>query len=960
MPPRAPTRALAALLAAAVAASSLSPSPLLATAVSAIPEPYAWLHGGAFGAPVPASRDDLVSYSWPPNFANFSSLQIFASAPLVATAAPAAAAAGLASLIAEPFGAGVATVSSNCSILLDFGAERGAWLELAFAAPLPACASVTASISEYNTARPLSVNPTSALRAYGGGLYRLETNALLFDGLRYAFVGVTLGDAACGPLVITGARAVAQALPLNYVGAFNSSDEVLDRVYYAGAYAVRANAQPGFFGSELLSRGDRVPPFQGDAHVAQRVGLAVFGSPPLYALARAMLNLTDSAARPVHDSNIATYPLQWVLSVVDFFRATGDVDSLLALVPSVQTILDAALADVFNETSPADLRWSGWDDRLGSGFSDVNLTPEARRYLWMTTLKAAGLFAAAAAEVPALAPLVNSYTAAVAAVAAQLRASGPDWFATRDGGYGIHACAAAITGGWTTPAERAAMFDLHFNDSARFCSFSNFDTGFLLDALAAMGREDFGAAAVRMCWGRQLAAGATCLWESVDGIYDQQLSGGDLSARLDMDLLAGASTSACHAWGAAPTAWLPLHALGVQPLQAGFARFSVSAHLLGPESERAMRGTLQRAGGRVPTPRGAIEVQHVVDDELGDGASQLPFSALRGAASTASIRLTTRVRAPPGLVASVRVPRQLGGAQLLSATAALHGGAPTALDLLDDHAGAPDAAGRRTLDVPDVELGGNELVVVAEYGASAVGVSSNLISTTSLFPPFGAPIWPAGALVIDNSTHGSWVGAVGAAGHVLFAFDAAPSGGPPTDRVSLPSFIANVSLGPGVLRALAAEPAFTQTESWLQDPLAPAGARKLGAAYVGSTGGLYGLFVDVTSAPNAPDYRVTAYAADTTATASARDGAPAAQSMFVRAADGVTRNALAPDVLVRHFAEPSPFNSTWNSGGAWGLERGLGLSLIARGAGAVTRLRFYCVSGCYASVSALFFDPVST
>jgi len=83
--------------------------------------------------------------------------------------------------------------------------------------------------------------------------------------------------------------------------------------------------------------------------------------------------------------------------------------------------------------------------------------------------------------------------------------------------------------------------------------------------------------------------------------------------------------------------------------------------------------------------------------------------------------------------------------------------------------------------------------------------------------------------------------------------------------------------------------------------------------------------------------------------------------MFVRAEDGASRDQLAPDVLVRH-REPGDaygaFNASWNAGGQWGLERGLALSLTARGAGAVTRLRVYCVEGCYASVSALFFDEL--
>jgi hypothetical protein len=103
------------------------------------------------------------------------------------------------------------------------------------------------------------------------------------------------------------------------------------------------------------------PPFQGDAHVAQAVGLAAFGSQaPLYSLVRAMLNLTDSAAHPVHDSNIATYPLWWTLSVIDYWRASGDVATLEAYASGINATILAAAAFFLDWSMPVDLRWVGW------------------------------------------------------------------------------------------------------------------------------------------------------------------------------------------------------------------------------------------------------------------------------------------------------------------------------------------------------------------------------------------------------------------------------------------------------------------------------------------------------------------------------------------------------------------------------------------------------------------------
>ena len=124
----------------------------------------------------------------------------------------------------------------------------------------------------------------------------------------------------------------------------------------------------------------------------------------------------------------------------------------------------------------------------------------------MTTLRAAAGFASACRAAGAgFARYADTYEAAVSSAVARLRAAGgPQWYIT--GGYGLHAMAAAVNGGWTTAAERAGAFPL-FNDSARVCSLSNFDSGFILAAFGAMGRVDFGLAMVRLAvsvWGAAL------------------------------------------------------------------------------------------------------------------------------------------------------------------------------------------------------------------------------------------------------------------------------------------------------------------------------------------------------------------------------------------------------------------------------------------------------------------------
>ena len=229
-------------------------------AFCAISEPYPWLNSGGFTGPqVNASVDPLVAFQWAPG-ANYSALQIYAVAPALVAAAPATAASNLSSLVSATYGAGSASIAASVQLLVDFGVEHGAWLEIQTgdSRGFPAYVSVTAIISEYNAPRP---GGFIALSAYPGGFYRLETNKALYDGLRYAFVSIQFRPgctpASCPPVRLAGVRAVCQVLPLNYTGAFSSGDAELDAIWYMGAWATRVNILPGFFGSELLARGDR-------------------------------------------------------------------------------------------------------------------------------------------------------------------------------------------------------------------------------------------------------------------------------------------------------------------------------------------------------------------------------------------------------------------------------------------------------------------------------------------------------------------------------------------------------------------------------------------------------------------------------------------------------------------------------------------------------------------------------
>ena len=870
---------------------------LLHSVSALFPDVYPPLSNGSFSGPlVPQSPDVLVAFEWDPSFAG-GFLQTFPESPSRVAANPATAASNLSSLLL-PFGAASASLDASANfseVIISFATEHACWLEILVPGGVPAGGSLLGSVSEYNSPEQHPFFPL-AQRGTEPGELRLETNAALYDGLRYAFLRYSCTNGTtCAPLPLAGVRRTCQVLPLNYTGAFSSDDD-LTRIWYTGAFAVRVNALPGFFGSELLSRGDRAPPFQGDAHVSNKVGLAAFASPRLYALAKAMINLTDSAARSVHDSSIATYPLQWVCTVADYFQATGDVDFLISYSSAVEIILYNATANFFT-LYPADLRWSGWDDRLGSGFFDVNETPEARRFYWLTTIRALAAFARAAATVPALASEASRAAAAQANLTAFVRSTNASWWTP----FGIHALSAAVMGGWTTPAERAAFAPI-FNNSAYICSLSNYDSGFILEAVRVVLGLDYATAMLRLCWGRQLAAGATCWWESTY-FYDAMLKN---SAERDIDVIPGVQTSGCHAWGSAPTAFMSREILGVAPSAPGFRVFTWSP---------AVSVRLAHLKGTVPTPKGPVTCSaHVSLDESGDRA----------------IVSLSLVHPPTLSLAVVKLPARLAESTSHPCGALRFSKVIDCANCFVNADNVDDGSVSVSAQVAATEFSG--MAVYDRIQCSLLAPTSSSVLGAYKYAPFAPPQYPE-TLVIDNTTRGYWRDAsYGRDGFILFGYSKGP-----IDFSSLPPYASINCSAPRTLDLSGVGPAP------LQDPTDTNKPRRLGAVVNG--GKYYEFAVDVLLDATAPPrVNISFYFAINS-------------TLATHIEDFESRNALVPDVTLRAHVPQPPWGgvpSSWNSGGLWDLEKGVYISVVVSKS---VRLKAYCVEGCNASVSAIFIDP---
>ncbi|MBO4642809.1 MAG: hypothetical protein J5661_08160 [Bacteroidaceae bacterium] len=527
---------------------------------SPIEEPYKYISGGAMSGPaVPDSPDPLVRYVWD-NPRATDSLQIYVMLPKHAEVVQGD----------ESFSGVETACKEKCTIRvagegiirLDFGVELPAWIEMD--SP-DLSGEVEMGISEHNEAELL---PKVRKPVQYGQTYRLELNRELYEGVRYGFIHVKSFDK---PFTITAVRAVCQVKPANYTGSFACDNSLINKIWYTGAYDVRANLREDCFGAILMDRGDRFS-WTGDAYPAQAASLVAFSN---YDEVLKNLQWTDA-----HPNGIETYEMYWVESLIDYYMYSGDEEGLRALLPKAIQRLDHAW-DIFDE--PTNLVFIGWDQRLGTGFDH----PNCEEGICTFRMLAIGAW-------KHLAEVLRMIGEDELAARQEERAAEKTaLFCTPENlaRLGMHSSADAINANLLPDLSRLYHKDL--SDRVHRLSYSPFNQCFLLKAMARVGHYDDAFASIRDQWGGQVEYGGTCFFE----VY-----------RPDWNEIVGQNgpipysqagfTSLAHPWGAGVTQWLSEEMLGIKPTSGGFRTFSVKPHF---------SGFATCVSGQTNTPHGTIK-----------------------------------------------------------------------------------------------------------------------------------------------------------------------------------------------------------------------------------------------------------------------------------------------------------------------------------------------------------------
>ena len=413
---------------------------------------------------------------------------------------------------------------------------------------------------------------------------------------------------APGGLRLIRAGSIATCYRVAEEGAFASSDPFLDRLWRTGRYTVRQCMHDAW----VDCPGREARQWIGDAVVQFDIAVRALG-PGVFPLHRQFLRHVAESQRgdglvrmftpgdmSAEGLTIPDFTLLWILSAERYWMESGDAATIEAIMPAME-------------------RAAGWCARMRNGHGLIADVPEWHFIEWAAIGRAGEAAAFNALQVGALAALARMAEAVERPrLAVRCRAMAEEsaaslaarhWNEARgcyvdsvDPKTGAQApCVSQHANALMLllaigPAERrprilAAITNRSrlkltaappivpvgepFDPASDVVRANSFFSHFVYEGIARAGGFGWVLEDVRATYGPMLATGTSTLWESFDP-----------------------GASLCHGFSATPTWQLSAHALGVTPIEPGFAAFAVM-----PDP-----GGLTEASGIVPTPHGPIRI----------------------------------------------------------------------------------------------------------------------------------------------------------------------------------------------------------------------------------------------------------------------------------------------------------------------------------------------------------------
>ncbi|HET9002377.1 MAG TPA: alpha-L-rhamnosidase C-terminal domain-containing protein [Gemmatimonadaceae bacterium] len=423
------------------------------------------------------------------------------------------------------------------------------------------------------------VGVRDSLRLDGGAHRRFRT--LWFRTWRYVEMEIRTADA---PLRVHDVHGIFTAYPYKERGRFSSDAAWIDSVWTMNWRTARLCAWETYFDTPYYEQLQYI----GDTRVQALISLYVAGDDRLvrnaieqFDQSRLPDGLTASRYPAALPQYIPPFSLLWVAMVHDYWMLRDDPAFVRRFLPGTRGVLDWFEARVDSTGLVGALPWWGFVDwaeawKRGAPPGAENGHSIAVTFQYIYALDRA----AAMEEALGSGELATRYRAQGAALRAAVRSRG--WDSRRrlfrdspdSASYSQQTNALAVLAGAVPAAERQALMERVLSDSTLVRASYYFDY-YVFEAMRAAGLGDRYVEQLAP-WRAMLAAGLTTTPEAPEP-----------------------TRSDSHAWSAHPNYGLLATVLGVRPGAPGFRAVNVAPHL----------GPLARAEGRVPHPRGEIEVR---------------------------------------------------------------------------------------------------------------------------------------------------------------------------------------------------------------------------------------------------------------------------------------------------------------------------------------------------------------
>lgn len=374
-------------------------------------------------------------------------------------------------------------------------------------------------------------------------------------------------------------------LPLEYKGSFACDDETINKVWAAAAYTFHLNSREFFL--DGIKRDRWV--WSGDAFQSYMINNYLFFDKEIDKRTIIALRGKDPVER--HINTILDYSFYWIISILNYYQTTKDLEFVASVYPKMVTLMDFCLGrreeHGFCDGRDGDWIFIDWSEMDKDGPLCAEQILLARSLDAMALCS--GLLGKDSAGYEALAretkEKINRY------YWSEEKGAYIDSFTSGRKHVTRHANIFAILFDYVTQEQKESILkNVLLNDEITQITTPYFKF-YELDAMCKLGYQKFATQQMLSYWGGMIHLGATTIWEE----YDPKLEGAAHYSMYGEPY----GKSLCHAWGGGPVYLLGRYYLGVVPTAPGYETFDIAPSL----------GGLKWMKGTVPVEGGLVEVE---------------------------------------------------------------------------------------------------------------------------------------------------------------------------------------------------------------------------------------------------------------------------------------------------------------------------------------------------------------